>query len=504
MPYMTVKDGDGYAVHKQGPDKKPMGKPMNKKPMTKDQATKYMQALYANESKSLSETEIVALEEKCYNDDYSHRKVWQDDPRAAYDAMGGRTGDKACANCFWFNPGSASCEVVGGPIVATGLSKMWMPQQNEMPEMSPMPVYIVEEPTAAGEMALPVEPKAKSLLEKVIDFIGLKSTEPVNEGFKVLPDGRWQAWWTNNAKDKVGEWFSAKAIDAYIARVDSGAVPYPELWYKHLPIRMGKADALARIGYLTFATGKFYDTPTGQKGRAYFEAEQKAGHVKTNSHGYLYPTNLLKKGVYNAFNTFEISVLDPGEEANPYTMFEVKTMFAKLDQKKFDALEKIFGKEAVEELTNFAETKSRELEAAGVDVKSFSSFDGVEVEDKTAHAAVKALGEATLEGLKAINTRLDVITESVKAVQTSVDTKTEASAKAVADLKAYVQGELGYTPRASKAAETQLAATDAQVTHLQQKIAEAAQNKGDELPEGVTEFGKGVFAEIAKAMKTQS
>lgn len=506
MPYMMMEEDGKYSVYKQGDDKKPTGKARNKKPMTKAQAEKYMSALYANENKSLTDEEMVDLEEKCYSDDYYHRKIWQDDSRVAYDPMGGRTGDKACANCFWFNPGSASCEVVSGQIVATGLSNMWL--SKEAPAntvVNPLPVYIVDEPDVVETAQMSLADKGAAakptLVNRIMSVFSKAVPEAQTESsFKVYPDGRWIGWWTNNAKDRVNENFSAKSIDAYIDRVDSAIVPYPELWYKHLPMRMGKSDFLARIGYMTFATGTFYDTPVGQKAKAFYEAEQKAGRPKTMSHGFLYPTNLKANGVYHAFNTFEISVLDPGEEANPYTNFEVKAMFAELSQKKRDDLEKIFGKEEAAKLLNFGEQKSKELEATpGVDLKSFQSFEGVELQDKTAQAAIQTFAEVTTEGFKAISARLDGLETKV----TAIETKASGAESAVAELKTFIQTELGYTPRASKAAATQIAATDPQVVHLQQKSAEAGEVKTEAMPEGVSEFGKGIFAEIAKVMKAQ-
>lgn len=596
MPYMTVPNGEGVDVYKQDADGKPMGKAMNNKPMTKAAADKYMAAMMANEknsTKALTPFELIELEKKCGDMNSMPmmsmpNKLDDDDPRVNYDPLGGRTGDKACAACRWFAASSASCGLVYGDIVATGVCDLYLPA--ELPEpatptQEPIPVVIVDQ-TDMGMDALskvadpadfayvpdkaapstwklpigdaqharlalaaigsnpphgnkvdipadalpavrkkieaairkhvtdPVEVKkllgGKSLIEQFIDFLGIKATEtPVeatDEGFKVLPDGRWRAWWTNNAKDLVHENFSAKAIDAYIARVDSGAVSYPELWYKHLPIRMGKADSLARIGYLTFATGTFYDTPVGQRGKAYYEAEQAAGRSKTNSHGYLYPTNMLKSGVYNAFNTFEITVLDPGEEANPYTTFEVKTMFAKVteDKKKFDELVKIFGEDEVKKLVNFGETKSLELEQAGVDLKSYSSFEGIEVEDKTAQASVKELAEATMAGLKVIAERLDAITKSIADAQTDSAARIETSAKAVADLKAYVDEQFGYAPRASKTAATKVAPTDPQVVHLQKENQVAGQNVTDEISVETSEFGKSIFAHIFEAAKASS
>lgn len=591
MAYMMVPNGSNFDVHQQGPDKKPTGKPLNKKPLMKAQASAFissMMASDANSAKALTPDELAELETKCGDMNYiggMANKLDDDDPRVNYDPRGGLTGDKGCMNCRWYHASSASCDLVYGDIVPTGLSDLWLAAElpePAAPDAQPQPVYIVNtdgDPTDMGAMSKAADPAdyayvpdkntpsgwklpindeqharlalaalgsnpphgnkvqipadalpgvrkkveaairkfvsdpaevkkllgSKSLIDQFIDFIsGNKADEPadVGDGFKVYPDGRWRAWWTNNAKDLVHENFSAKSIDAYIARVDSGAVPMPELWYKHLPIRMGKADALARVGYMTFATGKFYDTPTGQKAQAYYTAEQAAGHLKTNSHGYLYPTNLKSNGVYNAFNTFEITVLDPGEEANPYTNFEVKAMFANIreDQKKFEELVKIFGKEEVEKLVNFGETKSRELETAGVDLKSFSSFEGVTVEDKTAQAQVKALAEATVEGLKKIGGQLDEIKASIK----TTDEKADGSAKAIADLKTYVDEQFGFTPRGSKADATKLAATNSQVAHLKDANAAAGKKTGEQPEAPIAPETKSIFDYILDAAKADA
>lgn len=497
MPYMMVETDGEYSVYKQGTDRKPAGKALNKKAMTKAQASKYMAALYANTDggkKDLNEDELVSLEDKCYNDYSSNKKIDQTDPRAMYDPMAGRIGEQACANCYWFNPGSSSCDVVYGQIVATGKSKLWMAQKSlETIDPSPVPVYIVEPDEKSAHS---VEVKA-SWIDRIITTFSGKGNQPAmlddtEMNFKLLDNGRWVGWWTNNAKDKAKENFTAKSIDAYIARVKGGIVPYPELWFKHYPIRMGKADLLTRIGYLTLASGTFYDTHEGQIGKAYYAAEQKAGRSKTMSHGYLYPNNLKVKGIYHAFNTFEISPLDPGEEANPITNFEVKAMFAKLDQKGLAELQKVFGEEYAKKLVNFGETKSKELEATGIDLKSFNTFDDIALQDKTAHDGIKALAEATVEGLKRIGTRLDEVIESVKGAQETAD----KSVQAVTDLKAFVEEELNYTPRASKAEETKRPATDPQVTHLKTENKKAGQKKAQSTP---AVDKKGIFDAIYEA-----
>jgi hypothetical protein len=474
--FLTVPEGDKFKIYKQGADMKAVGQPLGSHD-TAEQAQKQIDGMIA-----------VATGDKDYPDyGYYHRRLDGDDPRAAYNPMGGLSGGKACANCFWFNPSRAQCDVVWGDIVATGVSNMWLAKEQPTPagQPAPMPVYIVD-PLETGGASLDAKSTEGryAILQRIAGALGLAgkaepkpaAAEPAaDSGFKVYEGGRWIGWYSNTAEDRSKEWFPGKATDSFIQRVKSAVVPFPELWHKHLPIQMGRADFLTRIGYLTFATGTFYDTPAGQSGKAYYLAEQKAGRPKTMSHGFLYPRNLKKNGEYLAYNTYEISPLDPGEECNPYTNFEVKAMFAKLDTKGLAEIEAIFGKEEAQRLVTFGETKSRELEAAGV---SFKSFDNVEVTDTEAQEGLKALAMATVSGLKKISSQLDELTTSVKTAQTTSD---EAKA-AVAGVKSYVDQLMGYTPRASQSALKEAQANPAQVQQLQQASADAGKKSGTDAP----------------------
>lgn len=510
MPYMMVPNGGGYNVHKEGADGKASGPAKNKKPMSKAAAKDYMAALYANENKSMTDDELIAVEDKCYSDYAYVNTLSPTDPRVNYNAMGGRVGDKACANCRWFHPAMAKCDLVYGDIVSTGLSDLWLAK--DLPEpanggMTPMPVYLVDPVEAGGASLEPVQfnEAERGIIRRFVKAVsdslgavGKKATPDHNteSGFKVYEDGRWTAWYSNNAEDKAKEWFPAQATDSFIKRVDNAVVPYPELWHKHLPIQMGRADYLARIGYLTFATGKFYDTPAGQAGKAYYLAEQKAGRPKTMSHGFLYPKNLKQDGAYKAYNTFEISPLEPGEEANPYTLFEVKTMFASLDSKKIADLEKIFGADEAKKLINFGEVESKKLEASGVSLKAFENFGDIAVTDAKAQGQITALAEATLNGLKAIDTKLETLAADVK---TAKDTAA-ASQAAVDGLKTFVDQQFGMTPRASQSALAAAAANPGQVAALQKANEEAGKVKpGDENPQSTNGGTKSVFDSIWEA-----
>lgn len=528
MPYEMKGEGDNYNVYKQGEST-----PKNKKPMNKDRAEKYMAALYANTEggkKGLSDLEYAVIEEKCYSESYAPYVDKLSQEQANYDPLGGmKDGTRACVTCRWFNIGADSCYVVHGPIAATGLSDMYMPTPPPY-KPEPMPVVIVEadagaESLAEKPMALSVAQataQTKQIAEQIKQTVqsfpltsGTKAAQDfeVGSGFKIMDNGRWYGWWTNNAPDKLGEAFSWQAIDSFIARVDSKTVPYPELWFKHLPIRIGEVDTLARLGALAFASGTFDDTDTGQAGRKWFEDRRAAGKPLTMSHQYLYPKSLKRDNVYHAFNTFELSPLDAGEEANPITFFGVtgaKSMIVKIDAKKRAELLKAFGgnNDKVNALLNFADAQTKALEEAGVDLKSLEAhlpdLTDFEVQDKAARAAVDQLGEATLQGIKSIADQIKGLTADLKQSQDSASTEIANAMKAVTDLKAYVETQFGYTPRASKSGKTAVSAKSPQVEHLKQQSAAAGKKTEGELVEGIENASTGaknIFDEIIAAGK---
>ena len=199
-------------------------------------------------------------------------------------------------------------------------------------------------------------------------------------GFKALGD-RWFAWWSNAFEDHDGEFFSEKAIDEYVRRVDVGAVPYPELWLWHTPgTKHGEAEWVGRIGHFAVAAGVFDDTPAGKAAQAHYA---KAGSDYGMSHGFTYDPGQKRDGVFHQFNTFEISVLPAQAAANPYTAFrEVFDM--EMDDEKFAFLARVLGsEETARQLVTATEDKSRAMEALDVRYKDFVRMDepAVKAED---------------------------------------------------------------------------------------------------------------------------
>jgi hypothetical protein len=198
-------------------------------------------------------------------------------------------------------------------------------------------------------------------------------------GFKAIGNS-WFAWWSNNFEDHDGEYFSEKAIDEYVRRVDVGAVPFPQLWLWHTPgTKHGKAEWVGRIGHFAVAAGSFEDTPAGKAAQAHYA---KAGGDYGMSHGFTYDPGQKCDGVYNQFNTFEISVLPAKAAANPYTAFsEVFEM--EMDEEKRAFLARVLGSdELATQLITATEDKSRAMEQLDVRYKDFVQMDAAPIAEK--------------------------------------------------------------------------------------------------------------------------
>lgn len=204
-------------------------------------------------------------------------------------------------------------------------------------------------------------------------LVGLSALSALTgrSGFKALPHGRWVAWWSNNFEDRQKECFPEHAIDAYVARLDAGTIPQPDLWLWHEPVVMGQAEWTERIGHLVVSVGHFASSDVGVRACAHFSSTDDEYAM---SHGYLFPPKAFQDGQYHAFNTFEITVLPPHAAANPYTAFEsVYEEVGKmaLTEEKKALLDRVLGKELADGIVAGAEQRSKELEALGMRFKDF-------------------------------------------------------------------------------------------------------------------------------------
>lgn len=313
----------------------------------------------------------------------------------------------------------------------------------------------------------------KGALARVIDgvkklFSPDDSDHAVGSVFKTLGNGYWLASYTNDFEDRDKEILTRAAHDRYIARLENGLVPYPELWLKHIHgTRHGEALVVKRLGHIVFAAGKFDDTPAGRSAEKYYS--QRGKHFE-NSHGFYFPPwAKTADGHYEDYNTFEISVLERGKAvpANQYTEFvpfeEVGTMPLSEQDKKH--LVEVFGEDVAARMVATAEAKERNAEkiaASGAKFKVFTDAtpEVPQVASKTADVSAKALS-ILLEAQEDLGERQDIVEKGLEGaaviIQKQKDDqeqafkaftdKLEAQLKEFRELAETVSGLLNQTPK---------------------------------------------------------
>lgn len=329
--------------------------------------------------------------------------------------------------------------------------------------------------SSSGNVTISVPPQPVGNKQTLFDNIAQRVKNALQRGnndiiaFKVNTATRsWVGIWSNNFEDKEGEIFTAKAIDDYIARVDMGITPPPELWVWHTPgTRLGQAQYVARVGAFAVAMGTFDDTPLAEKGMHSLAKHKNLGM----SHGYRYDPRFKAGRVYHQFNTFELSPLPRTKAANSYTSFEgIKEMGITGEKKTF--LVEILGTETTEALEKALEANTAALTERGIASKElFGDFASVadataesgETAEKAVETTTKALAPLLLDVLTAQGESAELETKligRIKELETQVN-----GFKAIVDK---LQAAVDLKPRnASDAKETvDKNATDAEKSLL--------------------------------------
>lgn len=292
----------------------------------------------------------------------------------------------------------------------------------------------------------------KSLTERIwqriSDHLGRKEADD-GVGLKVKGN-HWIAWWSNNFKDRDDEIFTAKAIDAYIKRVDIGIVEPPALAIWHLGEKsyLGKAAWVARHGHSVMAAGEF-DADTPERVKAYY---RKNASKTALSHGFTFPKSQFKDGVYHAFNSFEISLLPRGVEANSYTSLEgVKAM--PVTKAKQDYLKEVgYTDEEITDILASREARDKAIEATGEAFKDFTDPSPTEDTAETVDAVSKAFKDLFPELIEA---DADNAQANLKMAKVVAQQQTDLSA--IKESLKKIEAFLSQTPkRASKAEETEI------------------------------------------------
>lgn len=317
--------------------------------------------------------------------------------------------------------------------------------------------------------ALPDDWKRKSFEERLRG--GLKSLGLLHDdaptaasgiSFKVVGN-HWLATWTNNFKDRDQEIFPEREIQAYIRRVDMGIVPQPtlQIWHGGKSVQVGVAEQVDGHGHFGIAAGVFDDTAQGKAARDYY-ADPAHAKETSISHGFTFPAREFDGKHYKRFNTFEISLLPRGVEANLYTSLEgVKAM--QISDAKKPYFEKVFGKELFATILDNLDEKGKALEELGAEYKDFSDTDALTTDDKASQleTALKELIPDVIEGsAEAVKAALDAIKE-VKALRAEWTQFQKDMTPRQATMERGTQIKSEDAPSIQKALEAQFVGNDA-------------------------------------------
>lgn len=195
-----------------------------------------------------------------------------------------------------------------------------------------------------------------------------KEAQPSLQGFD------WLGWYTNNFKDLEEEIISEYALRNYVDEVRAGEIPYPELWWYHITgTKHGVTSKLWQLGHFVIAAGKFDSEEENPLVKALKQWYAKQNPI-TMSHGFMYDPAMKMNGVYYHLETYEITTLRSGSEANPYTQFEVNKMATVTDEQQ-KLLEQELGSEVAALVVERAESYGEELRKRGAAFKSIPPQD---------------------------------------------------------------------------------------------------------------------------------
>lgn len=423
---------------------------------------------------------------------YTQMKYTQDEVKYTDYAVRRSPVNSVCQTCRFFighDPmmsGASNCHIVECyplDIVGTGYCNQWTARKVMEPE--PLEVVIVEESDDMDSEEMEVGMMARKLegesyggavlsLKKELDALwqqmrsalpGRKKTDEKFTAFKALGNGLWFAVFSNNFLDRDGEIITEKAWDRYLARAQSKFVPMPELWLAHIRgTKHGQALWVGKAGHMIWAAGKFDDTPAGKAAEKYYK---KRNGDTTMSHAFAYPIQAKKtedlpegvKAVYDDLTVFEITTLEPGEEANPFTDFktleELEAM--PISDKERERIKAVFGQAADTVLANaeVAEKAGEIFREIGTAYKSY--VDTTEPTENAEKGAVEPIGAELLSDVLIaqgdVATALKGIEGKTLAVEKTATAEMAALKARVAQLETLLETAKNATP-ASEAPAT--------------------------------------------------
>lgn len=226
----------------------------------------------------------------------------------------------------------------------------------------------------------------------------------VESGFKVFEDEegnvRWISFSSNAFEDREHELFTTKALEEAVEYADKEDKRGPLLLY-HIPTaEVGQCDFQAVQGRFLIESGTFNDTPMGQKALDYLMNTDEEHQV---SIGYTYQDGDEKDGQYDWLRFRERSICPSGTAANPWTEFSLVGDKEMNDNKK-SFLTKVLGQELADGVIAKADTKTKELEGAGVRHKEMS-VDETEAYLRQLAKSMNVDPDEMIKAAKAMNTK---------------------------------------------------------------------------------------------------
>lgn len=376
MPYKVYAEDGEFAVYKHDAEGRPVGKRLGKHPSRK-KAEDQLAALYVAEKK---ETE-PEVEQKMYDEAVS---VVSYIPGTAVSFAEVEEYLKSEEMTERVKELTRQFQTISSNI-------MWSPDVEDKPAALRK---LVDELDAKLTEAVAKEQgilgKAK---DKVFKVLGLSpkmvQVDDSKSRLMVWKEGeqyRWLAIYSNKYRDEDNppEILSAKAHQEFVAEVDAGRAPHPELWHYHVPgTRWGVSD------FVAFDEGTGFSLASGTVDKGHEpEAEVMAelDHPLAVSHGLeVLERDSKDSTIIEKYRTVEISDLPLAAAANKLTGFSIlkgaQPMTLSADKKAH--LAKVGLKpEAIAALEADLDGKAKAAEAAGIESKEATPEAKPEVEHK--------------------------------------------------------------------------------------------------------------------------
>ena len=174
--------------------------------------------------------------------------------------------------------------------------------------------------------------------------------------------------------NRSGEIDSRALFDSFVEYVERTDA-YPELDFFHLGERvlLGKADWIARDGFLYCASGTFYDTPIARAAAQSLEDNPdywglSIAYLPTREPEMLRSADGVEIPVFNVGINRFISLLPEDTAASIFTSISTKEEVNRMNKKMKEALEKLTGKDAdlLKQFEEIIDDKNRQASEPGV------------------------------------------------------------------------------------------------------------------------------------------